>query len=68
MGEFKFKIGDIVYNKYGTFTFEIVGHEDNTSYKLYSSSTEINRLPKEFVESNFEKDSLATIRNKQPYN
>lgn len=65
MKEFTFKIGDIISNEYGTFIFEIVGYEDNTSYKLYSSSTEINKLPKEFVESNFEKDSLATMRNKK---
>lgn len=64
MKEFIFKIGDIISNKYGTFIFEIVEYEDNTSYKLYSSSTEINRLPKEFVESNFKKDVLATMRNK----
>ena len=55
MKEFIFNIGDIISNEYGTFTFEIVGYEDNTSYKLYSSSTKINRLPKEFVENNFKK-------------
>ena len=55
MKEFTFKIGDIIFNEYGTFTFEIVGYEDNTSYKLYSSSTKINRLPKEFVKNNFKK-------------
>ena len=55
MKEFTFKIGDIIFNEYGTFTFEIVGYENNTSYKLYSLSTKINRLPKEFVENNFKK-------------
>lgn len=62
--EFEFNVGDIISNKYGTFIFKVIGYEGDTSYQLYSTSTEINRLPKGFVESNFKKDVLATMREK----
>lgn len=59
---FEFNIGDIISNKHGTFTFKVIGYDGDTSYQLHSNSTAINRLPKAFVESNFKKDILATMR------
>lgn len=66
--EFEFNIGDIISNKLGTFTFKVIGYDGDTSYQVYSNSTAINRLPKSFVESNFKKDILATMREREKNN